>query len=80
MSACQAVAGIFLPGSPVETNDGRLGYVIDQKFRIDAHGRLVLDGYSLQLTEGRGRLFKSPEKVRAASVLPRPLAALKGAA
>jgi hypothetical protein len=73
MTACQAVAGIFLPGAPVETNDGRLGYVLDQKFRIDAHGRMMLEGYSLQLTEGRGRLFKSPEKVRPVEIIPHPL-------
>jgi hypothetical protein len=78
MSGC--VAGIFLRGAPVETDDGRLGYVLDQYFRIDAHGRMVLAGYSLQLTEGRGRLFKTPEKVGPAVVKSRSLPPAEGAA
>jgi flagellar basal body rod protein FlgG len=59
---------IIRRGTPVETDDGRLGFVRDPDFKIDTDGRMHLAGYRIQLTEGRGMLFKAPEKVKPVKV------------
>ena len=56
--------GIIRRGVPVETNDGRLGFVRDWDFAFDAEGRMYLAGYEIQLTDGRGALAKAPDKVK----------------
>lgn len=56
--------GIIRRGVPVETDDGRLGFVRDWDFAFDAEGRMYLASYEIQLTDGRGALAKSPDKVK----------------
>jgi len=60
--------GIIRRGVAVRTDDGRFGFVRDPDFAFDAAGRIYLAGYRIQLTEGRGALFKAPEKVMPVTV------------
>jgi hypothetical protein len=57
-------SGALRRGTPVETNDGRIGWVRDWDFHITDEGHIAVTGYHIQLTDGRGALYKEPDKVQ----------------